>query len=78
MTTANLQISLNFNQILEIVQQLSDQEKLELNQVLTKDLLNKKLTGFLEDFKTDELSLELINQEAETVRGEMYAQNSNA
>jgi hypothetical protein len=78
MTTANLQISLNFNQILEIVQQLSDQEKLELNQVLTKDLINKKLTGFLEDFKTDELSLELINQEVETVRSEMYAQNSNA
>ena len=77
MTTANLQISLNFNQILEIVQQLSDQEKLELNQVLTKDLINKKLTGFLEDFKTDELSLELIDQEVETVRSEMYAQNSN-
>jgi hypothetical protein len=78
MTTANLQISLNFNQILEIVQQLSDQEKLQLNQVLTKDLINKKSTGFLEDFKTDELSLELINQEVETVRSEMYAQNSNA
>ena len=78
MTTANLSISLNFNQILEIVQQLSDQEKLELNQVLTKDLINKKLTGFLEDFKTDELSLELINQEVETVRSEIYAQNSNA
>ena len=77
MTTTNLQISLNFNQILEIVQQLSDQEKLELNQVLTKDLINKKLTGFLEDFKTDELSLELINQEVETVRSEIYAQNSN-
>ena len=78
MTTANLQIALNFNQVLEIVQQLSDQEKLQLNQVLTKDLINKKLTGFLEDFKTDELSLELINQEVETVRSEMYAQNSNA
>jgi hypothetical protein len=78
MTTANLQISLNFNQVLEIVQQLSDQEKLELNQVLTKDLINKKLTGFLEDFKTDELSLELINQEVETVRSEIYAQNLNA
>ena len=78
MTTANLQISLNFNQVLEIVQQLSDQEKLQLNQVLTKDLINKKLTGFLEDFKTDELSLELINQEVETVRSEIYAQNSNA
>jgi hypothetical protein len=77
MTTANLRISLNFNQVLEIVQQLSDQEKLELNQVLTKDLINKKLTGFLEDFKTDELSLELINQEVETVRSEIYAQNSN-
>jgi hypothetical protein len=78
MTTANLQIALNFNQVLEIVQQLSDQEKLQLNQVLTKDLINKKLTGFLEDFKTDELSLELINQEVETVRSEIYAQNSNA
>jgi hypothetical protein len=78
MTTANLRISLNFNQVLEIVQQLSDQEKLQLNQVLTKDLINKKLTGFLEDFKTDELSLELINQEVETVRSEIYAQNSNA
>ena len=78
MTTANLRISLNFNQVLEIVQQLSDQEKLQLNQVLTKDLINKKLTGFLEDFKTDELSLELINQEVETVRSEIYAQNLNA
>lgn len=76
MTRANPKTVPNFDQVLEIVQKLSDQEKSQLNQILTQDLINKKLSGFLEDFKTDELSLELIDQEVEIVRSEIYAKNA--
>lgn len=63
---------MEFQQVLELVQQLSQQEKIKLSQVLEKDTLNQKLTEFLEVFKNDEISLDIINEEAEAVRAEIY------
>lgn len=67
------QISLNFEQILELVQQLPPADKLRLSKELEKETRNSKLTELLEAFQTDELDLDTINEEVETVRAEIYA-----
>lgn len=77
MTLANYQLSLNFEQILALVKQLPYPEKLQLSQELEKEVLNSKLTALLESFRTDELSLETIAQEVETVRSEIHARKTN-
>ena len=71
------QISLNFEQILELVQQLPPAEKLRLSKELEKETRNSKLTELLEAFQTEELDLDTINEEVETVRAEMYARQKN-
>ncbi len=77
------QISLNFEQILELVQQLPPVDKLRLSQELEKEtrdlakseaLRDRKLTELLEAFQSNELDLDTINEEVETVRAEIYAQ----
>jgi len=72
------QLSLTFEQILAIVQQLSVEEKLILSKELEKATLNYKLSELLECFKTDELSWETINEEVEAVRTEIYARKTKA
>jgi hypothetical protein len=67
------QLTLTFEQILSLVEQLPDIEKIQLSQELEKYTLNRKLTELLETFKTDELSLETIDEEVEAVRTELYA-----
>ena len=73
MTLNTYQISLNFEQILELVKQLPQADKLRLSKELEKETCDRKLTELLEAFQTDELSLETINEEVETVRAELYA-----
>ena len=68
------QLSLNFEQILALVEQLSEQEKIILSKTLEKNLREQKLTELLKAFRTDDLSLEEITEEVEAVRGERYAQ----
>jgi hypothetical protein len=76
MTQSNYQLPLNFEQVLALVKQLPYPPKLQLSQELEKELLNSKLTVLLESFKTDELSLETIDQEVEAVRAEIYARKA--
>jgi len=64
------QLSLNFEQILALVEQLSEPEKIRLSQALEKNLREQKLTSLLQAFRTDALSLEEITEEVEAVRGE--------
>ena len=73
MNPNSYQISLNFEQILELVKQLSQADKLRLSKELEKETCERKLTELLEAFQTDELSLETINEEVETVRAQLYA-----
>ena len=73
MTLNTYQISLNFEQVLELVKQLPQADKLRLSKELEKETCDRKLTELLEAFQTDELSLETINEEVETVRAELYA-----
>ena len=66
------QLPLTFEQIINLVKQLSNSEKLLLSKELEKETLNKKLTELLETFQTDELSLEEITEEVEIVRSQIY------
>jgi septin family protein len=73
MTRNTYQLSLDFEQILTLVKQLTEAEKEKLKQEIEKDLLAQELKGFFEEFKTDELDLETITEAVEEVRAEMYA-----
>ncbi|MBS3029337.1 hypothetical protein MEN41_07665 [Dolichospermum sp. ST_con] len=72
------QLPLTFEQIINLVKQLSNSEKLLLSKELEKETLNKKLTELLETFQTDELSLEEITEEVEIVRSQIYARKQSS
>lgn len=68
----NLNLSLNFQQVLELIKQLPFKEKKELSKELEKEMIDKKLSALLNTFKTDELSYETITNEVEKVRDSLY------
>ena len=72
MATVSLKIRLNYNQILELTQQLSDDDKLELSRALAAETRGIKLRRLLETVKTDEISQKAIDAEVEAVRQEAY------
>ncbi|MBE8994405.1 type II toxin-antitoxin system VapB15 family antitoxin [Microcystis aeruginosa] len=76
MNQKTYQLTLNFDQILDLVKQLPESDKIQLSKELEKETLNHKLTQLLETFKTDELSLEIITEEVEEVRAEIYGQQA--
>ncbi|MFM8305848.1 MAG: type II toxin-antitoxin system VapB15 family antitoxin [Microcystis aeruginosa] len=76
MNQKTYQLTLNFDQILDLVKQLPESDKIQLSKELEKETLNHKLTQLLETFKTDELSLETITEEVEKVRAEIYGQQA--
>ncbi|TVQ58390.1 MAG: hypothetical protein EA366_06650 [Spirulina sp. DLM2.Bin59] len=76
MNPTQYQLSLSFEQVLSLVKQLPEADKLKLSEALSKELLDSKLTHLLETFKTDEISLEEITQEVETVRTEIHDQQT--
>ncbi len=67
-----LQIDFTFNQVLSLVRQLHVKEKIKLTKELEKEVIDSKLSKILKAFKTDELSLETINEEVEIVRKQIY------
>jgi len=69
---ADLNISLTFRQILDLIKQLPRQQKIQLAKELEKEAIDSKLSEILQSFKTDELSQELIDEEVEAVRQEIY------
>lgn len=69
---ADLNISLTFRQILDLVRQLPRQQKIRLTKELEKEAINTKLSQILQSFKTDVLSQELIDQEVKAARQELY------
>ena len=76
MNQKTYQLTLNFDQILDLVKQLPESDKIQLSKELEKETLNQKLTQLLETFKNDELSLETITEEVEEVRAEIYGQQA--
>jgi len=71
MKTVNIS-NLTFDRLIELVRQLSVQEKIILSKELEKEGINSKLSSLLKTFKTDELNEDTINEEAEYVRDQIY------
>lgn len=68
----SLQINLSYDQILTVVKQLTLQEKIKLSKELEKEGIESKLSQLLKTFKTEELKLEVIENEVEIVRQKIY------
>ncbi len=62
------QLSLDFEQILNLVRQLPSVEQEKIRQEIEKANREQKLNSFLADFHTDEISLSEITAEVEAVR----------
>ena len=73
MKSGAYQISLSFDQILDLVKQLPYKDKAKLSKELEKETKNQTLSRLLNSFRTDELSQEEIDKEVELVRAEIYA-----
>ncbi|AFD06389.1 type II toxin-antitoxin system VapB15 family antitoxin [Solitalea canadensis] len=73
MKAETFSISLNFNQILDLVRQLPIKEKIKLSKELEKEAINSQLTTILTAFNTNELDEDTINEEVEAVRTDLYA-----
>ena len=69
---AAIQIDFTFDQVLSLVKQLPKQQKLKLTKELEKDIVGSKLSKLLKIFKTNELDLDTISEEVESVRQEIY------
>ncbi len=67
-----LQIDFTYDQVLRLVKQLPQKEKLKLTKELENEAIHSKLSRLLKTFKTKELSLDTINKEVDTVRQEIY------
>ena len=72
MATASLNIRLNYQQILELARQLSDEDKLQLNRELAAEARKIELKSLLQTFQNNEISSEDITAEVEQVRQERY------
>jgi hypothetical protein len=73
MNTGAYQISLSYNQILDLVKQLSFKEKTKLSMELAKETKDQTLTRLLNTFRTDEITQDEIDKAVESVRSEIYA-----
>jgi hypothetical protein len=66
MKTVN--IELDKNQFIKIINRLDDSDKLEIYNELKKSLFLKRFNKLLKSTKTDELTLDDITKEVESVR----------
>lgn len=66
------QLEISFAQLLELVKQLPPKQKTKLTEVLEEDLISDRLKNILKAFKTDDLSIEVIDDEVEAVRRQMH------
>jgi hypothetical protein len=67
-----LQVDITFDQVLALVRQLPTKEKIKLTKELEKEGIESKLSKLLKTFRTKELSLDIVNEEVEIVRKQMY------
>ncbi|MBK8054009.1 MAG: hypothetical protein IPK35_12250 [Saprospiraceae bacterium] len=67
-----VQIDLTFEQVLSVVKQLPKEQQVQLTKELEKEVIGDKLSRLLRSFRTNDLSIETINEEVELVRKEIY------
>ncbi len=73
MRTGTLSLPLTFNQIVYLVEQLPKREKIKLGQKIAEEMLDNTLSELLKTFKAETISEEIINEEVEIVRTQLYA-----
>ncbi|MEO8110346.1 MAG: hypothetical protein ABI594_09945 [Ginsengibacter sp.] len=66
--STSVKLDMSFDQVLALVKQLPAEDKIKLTKELEKEGIESKLSRLLKNFKTNELSLEVINEEVEIVR----------
>ena len=67
-----ISIELDKSQFLRLLNKLDDSDKLEIYNELKKSLFLKRFNKLLKSTKTNELSLEEITKEVESVRKQRY------
>ena len=67
-----INIELDKSQFLKIINQLDDNDKFELYNELKKSLFLKRFNKLLKSTRTDELSMDEITKEVESVRKQRY------
>lgn len=67
-----IQIEIKKSQFLRILNQLDEKDKLELFYELRKSLFLKRFNKLLQSTRTDELTMDEITQEVESVRKDRY------
>ena len=67
-----VQMNVTFDQILSLVRQLPQQEKIKLSKELEKENIDTQISSLLNAFQTDDLSLDTIDEEVEIVRQQIY------
>ncbi len=72
-----LQEPVNVDELIAIVQRLTDDDKIRLGNALKKEMIDDTLEKLLTAFRTDELDMETITQEVEAVRQERYNRAKN-
>jgi hypothetical protein len=75
MKTETYNLELAFDQIMDLVRQLPKKDKIRLSKELEKEIIDLRLTSLLKAFKTDDLTMDVINKEVEIVRSELYAKS---
>ncbi len=65
-------MAFSFDQILTLVRQLPLQEKIRLSRELEKEGIQTTLESLLATFRTDELSLDILDEAVEAVRQQLY------
>ncbi len=68
----NLSLAIDFNQLKSLIAQCGTEEKTEIVRMLEKDTFPPRFNQFLSKIRTDELTLEEITAEVETVREKRY------
>jgi len=67
-----MQLEISFEQILSLVKQLSRNEKIRFTRELEKEAIDTKLSSLLKTFKINNLDIDTITEEVESVRQEIY------
>ncbi len=68
----SVNLALDFSQLKSLVSQCELEEKVELIHILEKETFPVRFKQFLNKIKTDDLTLEEITAEVETVRQSRY------
>ncbi len=69
----NLSLAIEFNQLKTLITQCGVEEKTEIIRMLEKDTFPHRFDRFLSKIRTDDLTIEEITAEVETVRGKRYS-----